>query len=245
MLYTNKMSKTLVLYVFHVYNDRVKNFLNNCIFKDTNVDFIIISNNKDNQITVPDYVMTLYRDNIGFDFGGWSDALLTNNLYENYDNFIFFNSSVIGPFIPSYYNGKWTDIYINGLKDNIKLFGSTINTISDPLNKSHVQSYIFSMDKITLNYLIECNIFSMTNYAETYIDAIYSKEILMSRKIIENKWNIGSLFQYYKDIDFTFTTKNPEEYNINFLGDIMYQRYRNKLWNDYELVFIKGNRVDN
>ena len=110
----------LVLYVFHSYNDRVKHFINHCIFYDENVDFMVISNDKNNKFTVPDYVKTLFRDNIGYDFGGWSDALLTNSLYENYEKFIFVNSSVIGPFIPSYYKDKWTDIYINGLQNNGK-----------------------------------------------------------------------------------------------------------------------------
>jgi hypothetical protein len=238
------MSKVLVLYVFHIYNDRVKSFIKNCIFNDTNVDFIIISNDKNNIFEVPENVKILIRDNIGYDFGGWSDALLTNNLYENYDKFIFVNSSVIGPFIPSYYKDKWTDIYINGLQDNIKLFGSTINTCNDPLNKSHVQSYIFSMDKTTLEYLIKCDIFSMTNYSKTFEDAVWEKEVLMSRKIIENNWNIGSLFLYYKNIDFTFCNKRPEDYNINFLDDIMYAPFRNSIWSDYEIVFIKGNRLN-
>jgi hypothetical protein len=236
------MTKLLVLYVFHIYNDRVKHFINNCIFNDENVDFMIISNDKTNTFDVPSNVKTLFRDNIGYDFGGWSDALLTNNLYENYDKFIFVNSSVIGPFIPSYYKDKWTDIYLNGLQDNVKLFGSTINTSANPLNNAHVQSYIFSMDKQTLQYLINCEIFSMTNYAKTFQDAIWNKEVLMSRKIIENKWNIGSLLQRYKNIDFTFNNKKPEEYGIEFLYDIMYPESRNVLWNDYELVFIKGNR---
>ena len=150
----------------------------------------------------------------------------------------------MGPFIPSYYKNKWTDIYINGLQNNVKLFGSTINTSNyDPLNKSHVQSYIFAMDKTTLNYLINCDIFSMTNYAKTFDDAIWLKEVLMSRKIIENNWNIGSLFKYYKNVDFTFRNKKPEEYNIKFLDDIMYPEFVNSLWNVYEIVFIKGNRV--
>ena len=52
---------------------------------------------------------------------------------------------------------------------------------------------IFSMDKETLNYLIRCEIFSISNYAITFDDAIWNKEVLMSRKIIENVWNIGSL----------------------------------------------------
>ena len=47
------MNKLLVLYVFHIYNDRVKHFIENCIFYDENVDFIIISNNKDNKFETP------------------------------------------------------------------------------------------------------------------------------------------------------------------------------------------------
>jgi hypothetical protein len=42
------MNKILVLYVFHIYNDRVKHFLDNSVFDDENVDFLIISNDKNN-----------------------------------------------------------------------------------------------------------------------------------------------------------------------------------------------------
>ena len=237
------MDKLLVLYIFHIYNDRVEHFIKNCIFYSENIDFIIISNNKNNDFEAPNYVKKLFRDNIGFDFGGWSEALLTNNLYNKYDNFIFLNSSVIGPFLPSYYKDRWTDIYVNGLRNNVKLFGSTINTCNDPLHKSHVQSYIFSMNKTTLQYLINSEIFSITNYAKTFNDAIWHKEVLMSRKIIENNWNIGSLLSYYKDVDFTFKYKKPLEYKIVFMDDLMKQGYKDKLWNIYEIVFIKGNRV--
>jgi len=240
------MDKILVLYVFHIYNDRVKHFLENCIFEDENIDFVLISNNKSEIFKIPNYVkFVLFRENIGYDFGGWSDALITNELYKNYDKFIFVNSSVIGAFLPPYYKNKWTDIYIDGLnKNNIKLFGSTINTINNPLTLSHVQSYIFSMDKITLQYLIDCEIFSMKNYAKTFANAVWNKEVLMSRKIIENGWNIGSLLKQYENVDFTFKEKKPEDYKIKFLGDIMYPKFRNSLWNDIELVFIKGNRLN-
>ena len=124
------------------------------------------------------------------------------------------------------------------------MFGTSINTCEMPNHKSHVQSFIFVMDKTTLQYLIDCEIFSTTNYAQTFLNAVNDKEILMSRKIIENNWNIGSLFSYYDNVDFTFRTKKTEEYNIAFLDDIMFPKYRNVLWTDYELVFIKGNRID-
>lgn len=241
------MRKTLVLYVFHIYNERVQHFLSNCIFYDETVDFIIISNNKDVIIEPPNYtnVKTLYRDNIGYDFGGWSDALLIDNLYKNYDHFIFVNSSVIGPYIYETYRIKWTDIYIGGLRDNIKLYGSTINTWDDPVNKAHVQSYIFALDITTLEYLIKCSIFTMDTYTQTRDETVQQKEVLMSRKIIENGWNIGSLFAYYNGVDFTFLSKHPSEYNLYFLDDIMYPEFQNKLWNNQQLVFIKGNRFNN
>lgn len=234
------MDKILVLYVFHIYNDRVKHFIDNCIFNDPHIDFMLIANNKDIVIDIPNNIKFLKRNNIGYDFGGWSDAILTNNLYQEYDKFIFVNSSVIGPFLPSYYKGKWTDVYINGLQDNIKLFGSTINTCGKPLQLSHVQSYIFSMDKTTLEYLITCEIFSKTNYANTFNDAIMYKEILMSRKIIDNKWNIGSLLPCYHGVDFVFNDITSTQYT--FFGDIMYPNFKNILWNYNDLVFVKGNR---
>jgi hypothetical protein len=107
-----------------------------------------------------------------------------------------------------------------------------------------VQSYIFSIDKLTLEYLIKCGIFGTTSYSESLSDAVWNKEVLMSRKIIENGWNIGSLLTYYADVDFTFSHKSPKEYNIEFLDDIMHEAYGNLYWNEYQLVFIKGNRIN-
>jgi hypothetical protein len=93
------------------------------------------------------------------------------------------------------------------------------------------------MDKTTLQYLIDEEIFSLTNHAPTFKEAILNKEILMSRKIIENKWNIGSLLPYYKGVDFT-----KPEFDQPWLDDVMFSQFRHTLWSEYELVFIKGNR---
>lgn len=236
------MSKTLVLFVFHIFNDRCKKFIDKCIFKDPNVDFIIISNNKNARFQCPSYVKKMFRNNIGYDFGGWSDALLYNNLYQNYDNFIFINSSVIGPFLRPDFKGKWTDIYLNGLKGDVKLFGTMINTMRDPRKKAHVQSYVFAVNKDTLQYLIDEGIFSNTKYVKNFNEAVNQKEILMSRKIIDKGWNIGSLFPLYNEVDFRFRTKAPENYNIKFQDDVMYDSYYGYLWTEYDLVFVKGNR---
>ena len=126
----SKPIKVLVVYCFHKYNDRVKKFIKNAIFEDDNVKFIVVCNDLKLKIPVPSYVTYLNRDNKGYDFGAWSHAIFTDNIYNNYDYFIFANSSVDGPYI----KGKWTDVYINGLQNNVKLFGTTINCIGQ-INK--------------------------------------------------------------------------------------------------------------
>ena len=235
------MGKTLVLFVFHEFNTRVDHFINHAIFQKDTVDFMIICNHPTIRFKAPSYIRVLFRQNIGYDFGGWSDALLTNDLYKQYDSFIFCNSSIVGPFLPSYYQGTWVDVYLSGLTDSVRVFGSSINTLQSPKDKSHVQTYMFAVHRDTLDYLIESEIFTMKHYAKTMEEAV-CREISLSRKVIEKGWNIGSLLSCYRGVDFTFRSKSPEEYSIPFYNDLMYHHYHDKIWNRYDLVFIKGNR---
>ena len=245
------MRKTAVLYVFHEVTDRVRHFVKFCTFDSPNVDFYIIANDLQLKFDLPPYIKTMNRANIGYDFGAWSECLVKDNMYKNYDNFIFANSSIIGPFLTKDFNGRWTDIYINGLKDNVKLFGSTINATGDsqgrqhsPKTMAHIQSYIFSADREAVEYLLDCKIFDATKHITGFRDTIEQKEVLMSRKIIENGWNIGCLMEYYAGVDFTFKYKSPEEYTRSFIGDVMWPQSQDRFWNVYELVFVKGNRIN-
>lgn len=242
------ITKILVPYVFHIYNNRVKYFFRYCIFESSNVDFLIICNDKTTQIEedLPKFnnIFVFKRDNLGYDFGGWSDGILTNNLYKNYTHFIFCNSSIIGPFLEKDFQGKWTDIYINGLyKNNSRLFGSTINTIQMPYLFAHVQSYIFSLDLEALEYLIEEEIFRLGKYSKTMTETVLSKELLMSRKILDNGWNISCLLPIYENVDFISQTNNKNVNNMYLYGDVMTNKYFGNLWSLEQLVFIKGNRI--
>jgi hypothetical protein len=232
--------KTLVLYVYNEFNNRVKYFIDNAIFLDPDIDFMVINNGSDTSITLPDYVIYFKTQNEGYDFGGWSKGLLYNDLYKEYDSFIFVNSLASGPFVPSYFKGKWTDIYLDGLNDTVKLFGSSIANLDDVDKSSYIQSYIFAMNSDTLLFLISKDIFSLT-----IIDNFKTNEMRMSRCIIENGWNIGCLMNYYKDVDFRFLTTKPSDYKP-FLGDPMVSKnFSDKLFNNfYELVFIKGSQLD-
>lgn len=250
--------RTLVLYVFHEYNDRVDFFIKNAIFKKDDLDFLVICNDEyfDIKSKLPNYVAYLNRPNKGYDFAAWSHGLFYNDIYKNYDHFIFVNSSVMGPYLPPGFEGYWTDIYINGLlQDNVKLFGSTINCEfflrkdielkHHPILFSHIQSYIFSMRGSTLEYLMKHDIFSKFNHSDVFLKTIENKELGMSRKIIENGWNIGCLMDRYAGVDFRFIYKKPEDYGIDFSGDVMFPEYVNNTFTPEELIFIKGNRCPN
>jgi hypothetical protein len=242
--YTSSIQKTLVLYTFHIYNDNVEFFIKKGIFKDDNIDFIFIINDPKLKVNVPDYVKIINRENKGYDFSAWSEGLLKNNLYMNYDNFIFANSSVIGPILPTYYKGKWTDIFLDGLTDTIKLYGCTINTCGisscNPELDTHIQSYVFCTDRIGLDILINKEIFSLTNQINKYEDVVINKEIRMSREIINSNYNIGSLLMHYKNIDF-----RKKNFNIKLFDDLTIgKKYYGNYLNPYEVIFIKEKYIE-
>ena len=232
----NNTKSVLVLYTFHKYDKNVQYFIDHAVFYDDDIDFIFIINDPNLKIDCPNYVKIINRNNIGYDFGAWSEGLLTNDLYKNYNKFIFVNSSVIGPILPSYYKGNWTDVYLNGLKNNIKLYGSTINSYPN----SHVQSYAYCTDREGLELLINKEIFSMTNQISNYDDVVYQKEIRMSTEVLNNNWNIGCIFIHYSNINF-----NNINSNINLLGDLTKERYYTETIHPYELIFVKDKYIEN
>jgi len=239
----------LVIYTFFEAAPLPEAFIEKAIFKDEYVDFLVVYNHPSEKIPykLPKYVKKLYRKNLGFDFGAWSYGLEHDKNYEKYDYYIFANASVEGPHVPanSFFN-KWTDYYVNGIKENIHLFGSTINcadlsTKIHPSTLAHVQSYIFCIDRKAAKYLRECKIFDTENFTKDKIDTIIYKEIEMSRKIIEKGWNIGCLHKYYRGTNFIDLSKNTVEFQ--YLGDVMTVQNRNIVWTPEELIFIKGNRM--
>jgi len=221
--------RSVVIYVFHEMNERVEYFFKNAIFQDDDLDFVIVCNSQTLEFTVPPYANVIRRENIGYDFGAWSDAVA---IYNNYDRYMFVNSSVMGPFVP----GKWTDIFFDRLNNDIRLFGPTINyTQGLPV---HVQSYLFCMNRHTLSFLQYCGIFSTTEYETDFHGAIYNREVPMSTAVLQMGWNIGCLMRDYQGVDWRI-----KPYTAPCLEDVMFPNGRNWRWTDEEMVFIKGRRI--
>lgn len=230
------LSKTLVLYVFHELNERALEFFKRAIYKDVGVDFLVIQNSLDPRIDIvqfPDNVQRLKRENLGYDFGAWSAGLFFNDNYKHYSHFLFVNSSVTGPFGSM----PWVDVFLDGLRDGVKLHGPSINC-QDRSGRPyvHVQSYLFCMDQETLAYLLECEIFTEKKYTTSLNETIDTRELRMSKEVLDKGWNISCRMPIYAGIDFRNRTLPIA------LGDVMYPYYEGKCWTREQLIFIKGNR---
>tara|TARA_B110000259_G_scaffold184524_1_gene231760 strand:- start:4131 stop:4886 length:756 start_codon:yes stop_codon:yes gene_type:complete len=236
--------KTVILYVFHEITPMVKYF-DERTFKKEGYDFIYIVNNDEitNQTLSKLNLNRLYklvkRKNIGNDFGAWSDIILAYDLQNKYDNFIFINSSVFGPISNEDNNCNWCDTMLNGLTEDVKLFGSTINGAYN----FHVQSYAFCMKSDTLKYLKEEGIFRKDLQCNKS-ELIQNYELKMSKLILDKGWNIGCLSGNAKNLDFRKEKLKQtifSNYNHKY-PDIQFRAYLHNILKPKEVLFIKGNR---
>ena len=231
--------RVLCVFAFHEDNWRVQRFIRRCVFQSPKVKFLFVANNQSldrNEVGVPPYCDFLNRPNTGYDFGAWSYGLLHEQYYLRFTHFILANSSIVGPFGCA--REEWPGRLLTKLSDEVKLVGPTINCIGDYERRATVQSYLFAVDRSTLEFLIDSKIFDLRTKAETFGEAISCYEIRMSRLIINNGWNIGCLHKMYDGID--FRKKGQRDARL-FLKDQMHplQCWR---WTREEVMFVKGNR---
>lgn len=240
--------KTLVLYVFHEYNDNVDFFLKYGVIEQEGIDYLMIINHPTRVLKMefPKNVRIINRDNIGYDFGGWSHGLFLDNLYLQYDYFIFINSSVRGPFLPSWYPGNnWVELFTRRLDIDVKLVGTTVNHAWFEKGQCipHVQSMVMATDRVGLEVGIQRGIFSPSIIDLSYKDAVNQKELAFSSYILDAGYNIACLLSAYRDYDF----RNSRQ-SIDF-SQYPYQPYDSNHYlskqyfgldiHPYEVIFVK------
>ena len=236
--------KTQILYVFHEVNDNVKNFIDNAIFESDKYKFTFIYNKPINSNDIlpyiPSYVNLIVRDNEGYDFAAFGHALFL--LKEEYDYYLFINSSVAGPCVDQDQQDSWPNIFTSELNDTVKLYGCTINNYDEYGSCKngffhHVQSFCFCLDKVSLKLCLDNNIFEDK---KTFVKTVINCELAMSSLILKSGYNIGSRMTRYKNIDF----RTPEKYQKSlFISDCMYiQSFIDAGLTASQVVFVKTNR---
>jgi hypothetical protein len=248
--------RSLVIYCYYEkdpsYKENLKYFLKKGV--NPKLDYIFVINGICT-FTIPTEpnIRVLHRKNSGYDFGAYH-AALTYVDTNDYDYYFFMNTSVRGPFLPPYVSGCWTRPFIDLLKDDVMLVGTTINVLNRPTNEArvfleetgfplpftHVQSMMFAMRKKCLVFLKEKGIFAEPTEMD-FVKVIAMKEILMSQLVLRNGWNLSCLIPEYQKIDYRKAMSDPNPSSNN--GDPNYDSacfYRTI--HPYEVIFVKSNR---
>ena len=61
------------------------------------------------------------RGNDCYDMGAFAEVLIKNDLYKNYKRYITLNSSIRGPFLPTWSDACWSETYLNKITDSVKV----------------------------------------------------------------------------------------------------------------------------
>ncbi|GAQ90930.1 hypothetical protein KFL_007030030 [Klebsormidium nitens] len=214
------LPKTLVSYVFSdtdpEYRLNLLHFLNHITYNRDPADYVIIMNGgKPDDFELPEVppnVRFLAHPNECFDMGthGW---VLSGNATElgldikSYKYILFLNSSVRGPYLPTYLlqgplAQPWHALLTANINNDIKLVGPTINCQSfranDPDRKPHVQSYCMATDQVGLGIMLEKGVLSCK---QGWVDAIVTGELAASKVLLNEGYNIASLLTKYRGLD--------------------------------------------
>lgn len=248
--------KTCVIYVLHEFNDNVNFFIENGIYENSDIDWFITINNPNLKLNIPinkqNLIKRIYnRQNIGHDFGAWSFTLFQeidvisekqisgcikrSFIHEIYDYYIFINSSVRGPFLPTYFKNNWINIFTSMITSDVKLAGSTIGIYD---KKPHVQSMILVTDRIGLEIGLNKQIFTKEIKPTTnkWTEIILNKEVRYSTEILNAGFNINCLLKEFNGIDYR-NLKGP----LNNINPFLPKQYFGQDIHPYEAIFCKYN----
>jgi len=253
------MPETLVLYQYFEkdqnYRDNFAHFMAFGYRKD--LQFVVILSG-DHSIELPQApnIKYLSTPNRNYDYGAFAHALKADVNLDSYKNVIFINSSMRGPFLSPMAGPKsWADLFIEGLTDEVALFGPTI-CILDPKSShaklfakrhpgmpslAHVQTGAYAMSVQTVKRLLAEGFYDNETQM-TRQQAITDYEMLLSQKILTTGKNISSLVPEYRRVDYRTSTRDFNPWSPN--GDIWHRvALMGRTVHPYETLFAKSNRI--
>ena len=254
--------KTLILYSYRDYPDSAINF-NYFIDKtlpllSNEIDLLVAYNTTTLiEIQSSSERVKYFQTPYAFDINDFS-FLLSKVDIQQYDIFIFLNSSCIGPILPTYVEKNWVQIISNNITTTVKITAPVVEVPPDDLgtkcltehlyidkkdtNIPFVHTYFFATDLIGLNILIKSK--AISNIPIDKDDAILHFERKISSSILNEGYNIKSLMKVHEGISWldkqnwnsklwSLSTISCPEVPRNYFGADL---------SPYELIFFKNIR---
>lgn len=267
------MARTLCVYAAHArtpeYVENVRRFVcgGGVLL---HIDYAIVVNDGTLPLDVPTEgqlpnVRVLHRPNEGYDFGAWAHALAelggVARLREQYDTFIFVNSSVRGPCVAQPGLDDWTAPLLDLLRGNVALAGLAINVL--PLGAfrgaaslvqgyglagwrvlPHVQSMLFAVRGDGLAQLAAEGVFDPLPAAVTLGEVIVGRELRMSAAILASGKNISCLARRYAGLDYASGAVQTDPNPTSRGGDPFFPgAYWGATLDPHEVMFYKTTRL--
>ncbi len=248
--------KTAVIYHYYelnqCYKDNLIFFLSTAVYDELEY-FLYISGNCSVELpNLKNFQITII-ENKNNDFGGVIE-FYKNNKYLKFDNYIFINSSVRGPFLPNYHSSKWYEVFTKKLNGSVAMVGSSINLL--PLNSFHsrhfkeafnyappyihVQTTAYALSFEGFDLLTKKDFFNITeNLSKNDVISYY--EILLSQLLLNHGLKISSILPTYEE--FSFSKRDTKHVGTSLNGDILYRSaFYGRTLSPFESIFTKTNR---
>lgn len=236
------------------YRENLVFFLSTAYRKD--LDFIVVlAGSCSVQLPERPNISYFATENRNNDFGGYAAAIASyRDRIDDYDFFVFVNSSVRGPFFAQDAGASWVSAFVDRFSDDVHLVGSSIailaveSDVSQHARKnydfrypySHVQTTAYALTPTALKHLVGIGFYDVSDPLDK-IDVICRYELGLSQELLRAGWNIRACLGKYNTLDYRQEHTDPNPSSV--LGDPLYKRaYFGQTADPYELVFVKTNR---
>lgn len=194
----------------------------------------------------PNLALLLRTENIGMDIAAHNITILylkQQGILETYRFFVLLNSSVKGPFFPSWVpkNWQWTNGFTDRLTSSVKAVGSSL-TCLPALDMGgpgpRLESWAFAVDSVAINVLIANGLFEIRSCKVCPDGIVVQGEYALSRILFDHNFNIATLLSMYpRDVDW----REPKHWNCNNnVHPSRHGTYDHITMHPYETLFVKA-----
>ena len=194
----------------------------------------------------PNPALLLRAENIGMDIAAHNITLMylkQQGTLQNYKFFILLNSSVKGPFFPSWVpkHWRWTSGFTDRLTASIKAVASSL-TCLPALDLGgpgpRLESWAFAVDNIGMDVLIQNGLFEIRSCKVCPDGIVVQGEYALSKILFDHDFNIATLLSMYpKDVDW----REQQHWNCNSnVHPSRHGTYDHITMHPYETLFIKA-----
>ena len=221
-------SRTVERYVIHLLSELRKY----CEYVVVISNGGLRANEKEKLTPLADVIIC--RENVGYDFGGWQDAILNHIGFKRlaeYDEVLFCNDSVYGPIFtldPVFREMEERPVDFWGITGMTEWNGF-VGIKSDETHSSHIQSYFFAIRRHMLGSSAFRKFWTDLSVPDNHAEAVFACEI----KMTETFFSAGFDWDVY--VDMHAFNDTPDRAYIPYICQ------HRKLIEEYGMPFVKRN----